>query len=86
MSDVTIMVPHDKRQALRLPPDAIQAALQQELALALYQRGILSSGKACALAGVKRWEWEALPGARRILRHYADEDLDQDIAYAAGGQ
>jgi len=27
-----------------------------------------------------------LPGARKIPRHYADEDLDQDIAYAAGGQ
>jgi predicted HTH domain antitoxin len=86
MSDVTIMVPHDVVQALRLPPDAIQAALQQELALALYQRGILSSGKACALAGVKRWEWEILPGARKIPRHYADEDLDQDIAYGLGGQ
>ena len=47
-------------------------------ALALYQRGILSSGKACALAGVKRWEWEALLGARKIPRHYADEDLEQD--------
>jgi len=78
MSDVTIMVPHDIVQALRLPPDAIQAALQQELALALYQRGILSSGKACTLAGVKRWEWEILPGARKIPRHYADENLDQD--------
>ncbi len=26
MSDVTIMVPHDIVRALRLPPDAIQAA------------------------------------------------------------
>jgi len=86
MSDVTIMVPHDIVQALRLPPDAIQAALQQELALALYQRGILSSGKACDLAGLNRWEWETLLGARKIPRHYSDEDLDQDIAYAAGGQ
>ncbi len=78
MSDVTIMVPRDIVRALRLPPDAIQAALEQELALALYQPGILSSGKACALTGVKRWEWELLPGARKIPRHYADEDLDQD--------
>ncbi|QYZ79843.1 UPF0175 family protein [Methanofollis formosanus] len=86
MSDVTIMVPHGIVQALRLPPDTIQAALQQELALALYQRGILSSGKACALAWVNRWEWEKLLEARKIPRHYADEDLDQDIAYATGGQ
>jgi len=78
MSDVTIMVPHDIVQALRLPPDAIQAALQQELALALYRGGILSSGKACAIEGVKRWEWEILLGARKIPRHYADEDLEPD--------
>jgi len=44
---------------------------------------ILSSGKAAALAEMSRWEWEELLGARKIPRHYADEDLDQDIAYAA---
>lgn len=86
MSDITIVVPEEIVQALRLPPDTIQAALQQELALALYQRGILSSGKACALAGVKRWEWEGLLGAQKIPRHYADEDLDQDKCHATGSQ
>jgi len=53
--------------------------------VALYQRGILSSGKAAALARMNRWEWEELLGARKIPRHYADEDLDRDIAYAARG-
>jgi predicted HTH domain antitoxin len=83
MADVTIRVSEDIVQALRLPPDAVAAELQRELAVALYQRGILSSGKAAALAGVTRWEWEELLGARKIPRHYADEDLDRDIAYAA---
>jgi len=86
MADVTITVPQDIVQALRLPPDAVAAELQRELAVALYQRGILSSGKAAALAEMTRWEWEELLGARKIPRHYADEDLDQDIAYAARGQ
>ncbi|MCE5338862.1 MAG: UPF0175 family protein [Methanomicrobiaceae archaeon] len=83
MPDVTITVPQDIVQALRLPPDTVAAELQRELAVALYQRGILSSGKAAALAEMSRWEWEELLGARKIPRHYADEDLDQDIAYAA---
>lgn len=86
MSGITIMVPLDIVQALRLPPDTIQAELQQELALALYQRGVLSSGKACDLAELNRWEWEALLGARKIPRHYADDELDRDIAYATSGQ
>jgi len=83
MADVTITVPHEIVQALRLPPDAVAAELQRELAVALYQRGILSSGKAAALARMNRWEWEELLGARKIPRHYADEDLDRDIAHAA---
>ncbi|WP_052959137.1 UPF0175 family protein [Methanoculleus sediminis] len=83
MTDITITVSQDIVQALRLPPDAVAAELQRELAVALYQRGILSSGKAAALAEMSRWEWEELLGARKIPRHYADEDLDQDIAYAA---
>lgn len=82
MTDITITVPRDIVQALRLPPDAVAAELQGELAVALYQRGILSSGKAAALAEMSRWEWEELLGARKIPRHYADEDLDRDIAYA----
>ena len=82
MTDITITVPQDIVQALRLPPDAVAAELQRELAVALYQRGILSSGKAAALAEMTRWEWEELLGARKIPRHYADEDLGQDIAYA----
>ncbi len=86
MSDVTIRVPQDIVQALRLPPDAVAVELQRELAVALYQRGILSSGKAAALAGMNRWEWEELLGARKIPRHYSDEDLDRDIAYAARGE
>ncbi|MEG3055827.1 MAG: UPF0175 family protein [Methanoculleus sp.] len=63
-----------------LPPNC-----SGKLAVALYQRGILSSGKAAALARMNRWEWEELLGARKIPRHYADEDLDRDIAYAARG-
>jgi predicted HTH domain antitoxin len=86
MSDVTIRVPEDIVRALRLPPDVVAVELQRELAVALYLRGILSSGNAAALAGMTRWEWEELLGKRNIPRHYADEDLDRDIAYAASGQ
>ena len=83
MADVTITVPQDIVQALRLPPDTVAAELQRELAVALYQRSILSSVKAAARADMSRWEWEELLGTRKIPGHYADEDLDQDIAYAA---
>jgi len=56
MTEVILKVPTDIVDAIRLPPDVIHAELQKELALALYKRGILSSGKACALSGLSRWE------------------------------
>ncbi|HNS83322.1 MAG TPA: UPF0175 family protein [Methanolinea sp.] len=34
------------------------------MALALYGRGVLSSGNAAALAGMTRWQWEELLGER----------------------
>ncbi|MCQ1538281.1 MULTISPECIES: UPF0175 family protein [Methanocalculus] len=83
MSDITITIPQEIVSALRLPPDSVESALHQELAIALYMRGVLSSGKAAALAGLKRWQWEELLGVRKVPRHYTDEDLQMDIAYGS---
>jgi len=54
---------------------------KKKLALALYKRGILSSGKACALAGLSRWEWIELSGQRKIPRHYTAGDLENARAH-----
>jgi len=53
----------------------------KELALALYKRGILSSGKACALAGLSRWKWVEVLGQRKVSRHYTPGDLEKDMAH-----
>ena len=82
MTEVILKVPTDIADAIRLPPDVIHAELQKELALALYKRGILSSGKACALAGLSRWEWIEILGQRKVSRHYNTGDLEMDVAHA----
>ena len=66
---------------LKLPPADVEAECLQELALALYQRRVLSSGKAQKPAQMTRWEFEELLGQRRIPRHYSEEDLEDDVAY-----
>ena len=81
-----LKIPADVMEALRLPPDEAEAELRKELALALYQRGVLSSGKACALAGMTRWEFEELLGLRQIRRHYTEKNLEEDIEYARSRQ
>ena len=79
-------IPEDVMEALRLPPDEVEVELRKELALALYQRGVLSSGKACVLAGMTRWEFEELLGLRQIRRHYTEKNLEEDIEYARSRQ
>ena len=81
-----VKIPGDVMEALRLPPDEVETELRKELALALYQRGVLSSGKACALAGMTRWEFEEVPGQRQIRRHYSEKNLEEDIKYARSHQ
>lgn len=86
MSQLVLKIPGDIVNALRLPPDEVSTELRKELALALYQRGVLSSGKASSLAGLTRWEFEELLGRRRIPRHYTLENMDEDIGYARSYQ
>ena len=64
----------------------MERELRSELAVALYQRRALPFGKARALAQMTRWEFEELLGQRRIPRQYLEEDLEEDIRYARGGE
>jgi predicted HTH domain antitoxin len=69
---------------VKLPPAEIEAELKKELALALYQRGVLSLGKARILAGMTRWQFEQTLSDRQIPRHYTETDLQDDLSYAYG--
>ena len=82
----TLKIPEDVVNALRVPPDDVEAELYKELALALYQRGMLSSGKASALGGLTRQQFEDLLGRRKIKRHYGEAELEEDLKYAGCGQ
>ena len=84
--NLILKIPGDIVDALRLPPAEVEDTLHKELALALYQRGVLSSGKASALAGMGRWEFEELLGQRHILHHYTERNLEEDIEYARSHQ
>lgn len=78
----TLKIPEEVINALRVPPDDVEAELYKELALALYQRGMLSSSKAAALSGLTRQQFEELLGRRKIMRHYGEAELEEDLKYA----
>lgn len=85
MSGMILEIPQDVTDALRLPPSDRDRELRVELALALYQRGILPGGKARKLAAMTRWEFEHLLGQRQIVRHYGEDDFQEDSQYGKGG-
>jgi len=84
MPKLMLEVPPEVVDAVRLPPEEMENELLKELALGLYRRGVLSLGKARVLAQMDRWEFERLLGERRVLRHYTEEDLEDDLAQAHG--
>ena len=82
--DVQLHIPESVVQAMRLPEERISQELLVELAVALYRQGILSFGKARELADMGKYEFGQLLGKRGVLRHYGQQELDDDLKYARG--
>lgn len=81
---LSLNIQTDILNAVKLPPKEVEHEFRKELALALYQRGVLSLGKARLLAQMTRWEFETLLGERKILRQYTETNLEEDIDYGLG--
>lgn len=77
-------IPESIAGSLRLPEPEREKRLRVELAIALYAQGILPFGKASELAETSRFAFAALLGPRGIPRHYAEDELEQDVQYARG--
>jgi predicted HTH domain antitoxin len=80
MRPITLELPPDLRDALRVPLAEQEARLRRELAIRLYEKGLLSFGKARELAGLSRWAFHELLATEGILRHYDLEELEADLA------
>ena len=54
MGKLTVNIPDDVADALRLPPDQAEKEVRKELAVTLYVRQLLPLGKARQLASLSR--------------------------------
>jgi len=79
MKGMVLEIPGDLAEALRVPPEEQVARLRQELAVRLYQKGLLSFGKARELAAMTKWEFHLLLGEEGIIRRYDVEELEEDL-------
>lgn len=72
--------------SVEIPQDILDSArmsiqdIKTEIAVSLYARGRLSSGKARELAGMSLWEFRQLISFRGISVHYDTNDLKDDLA------
>jgi predicted HTH domain antitoxin len=82
--DITVQIPESIARSLRVPEAEAEQRVREELAAALYGRGLLSFGKASELAGVSRLAFADVVSVRGIYRHYGQEESNEDAAYAGG--
>lgn len=79
MRAITLELPPDLRDALRIPAAEQETRLRRELAVRLYEKGLLSFGKAREVAGLSKWAFHELLATEGILRHYDLEELEADM-------
>ncbi len=79
MSGIVLEIPADLAEALRVPSEEIPARLRRELAVRVYEKGLLTLGKARELAGMGKWEFHMLLGEEGIARRYDVEELEADL-------
>ena len=79
MRAVVLELPPEVCEALRIPVAEQEVRLRRELAIRLYEQGLLSFGKARELAGLSQWEFHELLATEGVPRHYDLEELEADL-------
>jgi len=79
MGKMVLEISDELAEALRVPPEEKLARLRQELAVRLYQKGLLPFGKARELAGMSKCKFHVLLGDEGIVRRYDVEELKEDL-------
>ncbi len=79
MSKLILEISEQVTEGLRIPPDERLNRVRIELAIRLYQKSILSFGKARELAQLSKWEFHEILGQENIERHYDLEELESDL-------
>jgi len=81
---VTLDVSDDFARRLESQPQAAEAELYLELAIALYRAGNLPVASAARTAGLSESQFSAILRQRQVPMPYSMDDLEHDIAYAGG--
>lgn len=79
MQKFVIELPEHLIRSLKIPRGEALLRLKRELAIRLYEKGLLSFGKARDLAGMSKWEFHFFLWEEGIARRYDEEELEKDL-------
>jgi len=79
MSALTLEIPEELADSMKLPDQERNGRLRRELALRLYDKGLLTLGKARALACMSKWDFCQLLTEEGVNRRYDEADLSADL-------
>ena len=74
-----LKIPEEVLLSLKVPMSDTEHCLRAELAIRLYEKGLLGFGKARELACMTKWEFHERLAKEGILRSYDEEELEKDL-------
>jgi predicted HTH domain antitoxin len=74
-----VEIPEDTIKALGIPKKEVSSIIRRELAVYLFEKGMLSFGQARRLAGLSVWDFLDLLRKREVGLHYDIAELEEDL-------
>lgn len=79
MKTLFVEIPESISLSIKIPESELKARLKVELAIRLYQKGVLGFGKARELAGLNKWQFQEILAKENISLNYDVEELERDL-------
>lgn len=79
MEALSVEIPESITLSIKIPESELKTRLKIELAIRLYQKGILGFGKARELAGLNKWQFQEILAKEKIPLNYDLEELERDL-------
>lgn len=78
MGKIVLEIPDEVLAGLKVPAGEEVARLRQELAVRLYEKGLLTLGNSRRMSGLEKWDFLELLGREGVPRRYGMDDLEDD--------
>jgi len=79
LKTLSVEIPESISLSIKIPGPELKERLKVELAIRLYQKGILGFGKARELAEMNKWQFQEILVNENIPLNYDIEEYERDL-------